>query len=359
MCGVGPRMAKDKREEADGGTPNEHDDGDAGPEMLQVLIERPPTVDEDVERAKIDFRAIARRHPDVARRIRARFCSTERERDEMLQEAEIFLGWNFPTKNLARRAPRLKWIQLTGAGVEHLLPLDWLPPGVRLTNCSGVHGPKVAEFATMALLMLHSHMPFFASRQRAHRWSKRASTLIAGRTAVVVGLGGMGGAVADAAKRLGLKVIGVNRSGRPHRACARTLRVTRLASVLPQADFLFLAAPLTSASRGLVGAKELGLMKSSAGLINVGRGGLVDEAALIAALRRGKLAGAILDVFAHEPLPAQSPLWDTPNLLVVPHVSSDDAEAYMPRNFDLFFRNCRRYLAGRALMNRIDPALEY
>src|SRR5206468_3277604 len=115
-----------------------------------------------------------------------------------------------------------------------------------------------------------------------------------------------------AAKRLGLKVIGVNRSGRPHRACARTLPVARLPAVLPQADFLFLAAPLTAASRGLVGRKELALMKPGAGLINVGRGGLVDEGALIRALRRGTLAGAILDVFATEPLPAGSPLWDTP-----------------------------------------------
>jgi phosphoglycerate dehydrogenase-like enzyme len=327
--------------------------------MLQVLIERPPTVDEDVGRSKADFRAIARRYPEVARRIRVQFCSTDAERDEMLARAEVFLGWRFPTENLARRAPQLKWIQLTGAGVEHLLPLDWLPPGLELTNCSGVHGPKVAEFATMALLMLHAHMPFFATRQRAHRWDKRASTLIAGGTAVVLGLGGMGGSVAGAARRLGLKVIGVNRTGRPHRACERTFPVSRLSSVLPQADFLFLAAPLTAASRGLIGRKELALMKPSAGLVNVGRGGLVDEASLMAALRRGKLAGAILDVVANEPLPVKSPLWDTPNLLIVPHVSSDDAQAYMPRNFDLFFRNCRRYLAGRALMNRIDPELEY
>jgi phosphoglycerate dehydrogenase-like enzyme len=327
--------------------------------MLQVLIERPPTVAEDVERSKLDFRAIARHYPDVARRIRAQFCRTDRERDEILAKAEVLLGWRFPTEDLARRAPRLKWIQLTGAGVEHLLPLDWIPPGLKLTNCSGVHRPKVAEFAVMALLMLHSHMPLFASQQRVHLWDKRASPLIAGRTAVVVGLGGMGGAIADAARHLGLKVIGVNRSGRPHRACARTLPVTRLSRVLPQADFLFLAAPLTSASRGLIGRKELALMKPSAGLVNVGRGGLVDETALVAALGREKLAGAILDVFASEPLPSDSPLWDTPNLVIVPHVSSDDAMAYMPRNFDLFFRNCRRYLAGRTLMNRIDPELEY
>jgi len=327
--------------------------------MLRVLIERPPTVDEDVGRSKADYTAVAKRYPEVARQMRVSFCGSDEERERMLAKAEVFVGWVFPTAHLARRAPHLRWIQLTGAGVEHLRPFGWMPPGLKLSNCSGVHGPKVAEFATMALLMLNSHMPHLATQQRAHRWYRSASSLIAGRTVVVVGLGGMGAAVAGAAKQLGLRVIGVNRSGRPNRSCERTLPVDRLHSVLPEADFLFLAAPLTAASQGLIGAKELGLMKPGAGLINVGRGGLVDEPALGRALKKGRLAGAILDVFATEPLPKSSPLWDTPNLMVVPHVSSDDEEAYMPRNYDLFFRNARRYLAGRPLMNLIDPMREY
>jgi phosphoglycerate dehydrogenase-like enzyme len=327
--------------------------------MLQVLIERPATVDGDVGRSKADFRTVARRHADVMARLRVRFCASDAEREKMLAKAEVFVGWHFPTADLARRAPRLGWIQLTGAGVEHLLPLDWMPPGMKLSNCSGVHGPKVAEFATMALLMLNAHMPALATAQRSHRWDRLASSLIAGKTVVVVGLGGMGSAVAQAAKRLGLTVIGVNRSGRPNRFCATTLPVERLSSVLPRADFLFLAAPLTAASRGLIDAPALARMKPGAGLVNVGRGGLVDETALARALKQGKLAGAILDVFATEPLPKTSPLWDTPNLVVVPHVSSDDEAAYMPRNFELFFRNCRRFLDGRPLANLIDPGLQY
>lgn len=327
--------------------------------MLHVLIERPPTVDEDVGRSRADYLAIAKRHRETARRMRVRFCGTDREREEMLAKAEVFVGWQFPTANLARRAPHLRWIQLTGAGVEHLRPFDWMAPGLKLSNCSGVHGPKVAEFATMSLLMLNCHMPYLASRQRAHHWDRRVSSRIEGKTAVMVGLGGMGGAAARAARDLGLRVVGVNRSGRPNRACERTLPVDRLAELLPEADFLFLAAPLTSASHGLIGRRELALMKPSAGLVNVGRGGLVDESALMQALKRRKLAGAILDVFATEPLPKSSPLWDTPNLLVVPHVSSDDEAAYMPLNYELFFRNARRFLAGRKLMNLIDPAKEY
>jgi phosphoglycerate dehydrogenase-like enzyme len=155
--------------------------------MLRVLIERPPTVEEDVVRSKADYTTVAKRYPDTARQMRVSFCGTDEERERMLARAEVFVGWVFPTTHLARRAPHLKWIQLTGAGVEHLRPFDWMPPGLKLSNCSGVHGPKVAEFATMALLMLNSHMPHLVTQQRAHRWYRSASSLIAGRTVVVAG----------------------------------------------------------------------------------------------------------------------------------------------------------------------------
>jgi phosphoglycerate dehydrogenase-like enzyme len=330
-----------------------------GGAMLSVLIERPSSGEGDHKSVRTQFRGVAKAYPEIARRLSVDFCASDEEREAKLASAEVFVAWRFPKENLARRAPHLKWIQLTGAGVEHLMPLDWLPPGAALTNCSGVHGPKLGEFATMALLMLHTHMPFFATAQRQHRWDKRFAPLIGGRTAVIVGMGGMGTAAARSARRLGLKVIGVNRSGRPHRLADRSVSVGQLHRVLPKADFLLLAAPLTQASRGLIGRAELALLKPKAGIINVGRGGLIDEAALAAALKAGRISGAILDVFSSEPLPPSSPLWDTPNLLVVPHVSADDAAQYMPRNFELFFRNCRRFFAGRALLNRIDPALEY
>jgi phosphoglycerate dehydrogenase-like enzyme len=327
--------------------------------MLRVLIEGSPFGDNNTARARAEFRAAARQYPDIARSLRVDFFRDDAEREAKLAKAEALMAWRFPTADLARRAPRLKWIQLTGAGLEHLLPLDWLPPGVRLTNCSGVHGPKIAEFATMALLMLHSGMPFFATAQRAREWRPHYSTLIAGKTAVIVGLGGMGSAAARSARGLGLNVIGVNRSGQPSRLADRTLPIEKLHKVLPQADFLFLAAPLTGRSRGLIGRRELGLLKPTAGIVNVGRGALIDEAALVQALQRKRLAGAILDVFATEPLPADSPIWDAPNLLVVPHVSSDDEAQYMPRNYELLLRNSRRFLARRPMLNQIDPALEY
>jgi phosphoglycerate dehydrogenase-like enzyme len=169
----------------------------------------------------------------------------------------------------------------------------------------------------------------------------------------------LGGEVARSAWRLGLKVIGVNRSGRAHRLAERTVKIGRLHDVLPKADFLFLTAPSTKQSRGMIGRAELALLKPGAGIANFGRGTLIDEAALIRSLRAGHLSGAFLDVFATEPLPAGSPIWDAPNLLVSPHVLADDAAQYMPRNFDLFLRNARRFLARRPLLNRIDPELEY
>jgi phosphoglycerate dehydrogenase-like enzyme len=327
--------------------------------MLRVLIDRPASELMPAASAKAEFREAARRYPDVASRLKVSFAIDETELASKLARAEVLVGWKFPTADLGARAPALQWIQLTGAGIEHLVPLDWLPAKVKLTNCSGVHSPKQGEFATMALLMLHSHMTFFATAQRTHLWEQRLSSLISGKTAVIVGLGGMGGAAARSARRLGLEVIGITRSGKKSPHADRVLPVAQIAHALPKADFLYLAAPLTGPSRGLIGRRELQLLKPGAGLVNVGRGGLVDEAALVAALRSGRLSGAILDVFAEEPLPKDSPLWDAPNLLVVPHVSSDDRDAYMPRNYDLLLRNCRRFLAGRPLLNRIDPKLEY
>jgi phosphoglycerate dehydrogenase-like enzyme len=327
--------------------------------MLRVLIERPSVATGDVNSGKKQFHEVARRHPDVARRMKITFCGSDVEREQGLASAEIFVAWRFPKEDLARRAPHLKWIQLTGAGVEHLMPLDWLPAGVTLTNCSGVHGPKVAESAMLALLSLHAKIPAMMSDQRAHHWGQRHSSLIEGKTVIVVGTGGLGTAAMQSARRLGLKVIAVNRSGEPHKLAERTVKIGKLKTVLPKADFVFLTAPSTTATRGMMSRAEFAAMKPGSSIANFGRGALVDEPALIEALKSGHLSGAFLDVFAQEPLPADSSIWDVPNLFVSPHVLADDADNYMPRNFELFLRNAKRYMAGKPLMNRIDPMLEY
>ncbi len=275
-----------------------------------------------------------------------------------MQTAEILIGWQLPRQDLRTHAPRLRWIHLTGAGLEHLAPFDWIPEGVVVTNNSGVHAPKASEYAQMAILMLANRIPQHVTNQRQARWQQFFSAPVRGRTLLIVGVGAMGGAAAARAKRLGLRVLGIRRTGKPHRYVDRMFRPDALDRLLPQADFVLVTAPLTPATRGLIGRRELDLMKPEAGLINMGRAGIVDYEALTDKLARGELGGAILDVFDPEPLPSSSLLWRTPNLVVTPHCSSD-APDYVDRTLDLFFDNFRRYLSRRPLRNTVDRALQY
>jgi len=272
---------------------------------------------------------------------------------------DIVKDAKFPRFDLARRAPNLRWIHIIGAGIEPLLPLDWLPRSVQLTNNSGVHIEKIGEFATMALLMLNCRMPEIVANQRERRWQPIFTTSISGKCIVVVGLGDMGGTAARQAKKLGLKVLGVRREPRAHRYVDEVLGIGNLAEALARADFLFVATPLTRETRNLIDRRALAAIKPGAGLVNVGRAGVVDYAAVAEALASGRLAGAVLDVFDPEPLPADSPLWTTPKLVVMPHCSSDDLERYLPLTLDLVFANLRRLMAGKALKNRVDPKRGY
>jgi phosphoglycerate dehydrogenase-like enzyme len=302
-------------------------------------------------------RAAARPFPGLLSRLAVTYSDDLAQLQTALASAEVLLAGGVRADDLGRRAPRLRWIQSTNAGVEKLVPR--VPPGVVLTNASGVHGPQAAEFAVTALLMLHHRLPHFVMRQREARWDPAYSTPIAGRTVVVVGVGRIGSEVARLARRLGLRVIGVRRSGAPDRFVDRMYRPRDLRRVLRRADFVVVTTPLTPETRGLLGRRELDLLPRHAGLVNVGRAAVVDYDALADKLRRGDLGGAILDVFPEEPLPPESPLWSTPNLVITPHCGVDDAAAYVPRCLAIFFDNLRRYLGGRPLRNRIDPARGY
>lgn len=233
------------------------------------------------------FAAACARHPDVAARIDPVFVTDEDGLDAALRDADAILGWRFARDNLAARAPRLRWIQLTGAGAEHLMPLDWLPRGAAITTASGVHGAKAREFATMALLMLHTRIPAMATNQQAHRWRQIFTPIIAGRTVLVVGVGAMGRAVVRAARGLGLQVLGIRRSGRAMAGVHAMGTPDDLDRFLPQADLVALTAPATAATTRLLGAQRLALIKPGAGLLNMGRAALVDNAALIDALEVG------------------------------------------------------------------------
>jgi len=273
--------------------------------------------------------------------------------------AETLVCWDLPTRDLAQVAPRLKWIHIIGAGVEHLTPMDWLPDGVQLVNNKGVHAAKAGEFGAMALLMLHSAMPAIIANQSRAVYDSIYSPSIAGKTVVVIGVGNIGKAVARQAKALRLHVIGVSRHGRPAAGVDEMVTPAGLDAALPRADFVFVATPLTAETRNLVSRRRLDLLKPGAGLVNIGRAPVVDYGALSEKLASGALSGAILDVFEQEPLPADSPLWRVPNLLVTPHISADDGNAYVTLTLQLFFENMRRYLNGEPLQNQVRPDLGY
>jgi len=279
--------------------------------------------------------------------------------DGLVTGNDLIVDPAFPRERLAEAAPRLRWIHIIGAGIEPLLPLDWLPRQVILTNNSGVHAQKTGEFATMALLALCYRLPQIVSNQHRAEWRQIFTPSIAGKTVLVVGLGEMGGAAAKSAKKLGMTVLGIRRNPARHRHADEILPLGKLHKALARADFVVVAAPLTPSTAHLIDAKAISAMKDGAGLINVGRAGVVDYGALVRALNKGKLSGAMLDVFDPEPLPADSPLWRTPNLFITPHCSSDDLDDYLPKTLDLAFDNLARLRAGKALRNAVDPATGY
>ena len=305
------------------------------------------------------FESAVAEFPDIADAIEVFIGWDSDNFAASMKDAEVLLTWNLPTEDLGDVAPKLKWIHCIGAGVEHLLPMDWLPEGVVLTNNKGVHAAKAGEFGLMSILMLHSHMPTIVTNQRDRVYDSLYASPIAGKTLVVIGTGTLGGSVAKKLQGLGVHVIGVNRHGKPVDGCDEIVTSGQLEEVLPRADYLLCATPDTPDTRGLLGRRQLDLMKTRAGLVNIGRQSIVDYDALCDKLEEGSLAGAIVDVFDAEPIAASSRLWNTRNLIITPHVSADDGDAYVPMTIDLFLRNMALHLAGKPLLNPVRPELGY
>jgi phosphoglycerate dehydrogenase-like enzyme len=278
---------------------------------------------------------------------------------EALAAADAVVGWRLPTQLIGTNGAGLRLIQLTNAGIDNLVPLDWLPEATALCNASGIHAARLQEWAAMVLLMLHTQMPHFATAQRTHAWSRRSTSRIAGRTALIYGTGALGGAVARAARGLGLRTLGIRRNPGPAENYDAVLGLDAQHQALPQADFVVLTLPLTPETRGLADAGFFARMRAGAGFANFGRGALVDQPALCAALDKGTPGGAIIDVVTPEPLPADSPLWSAKNLIITPHVSCDDPATYVPDALDLLIDNLARLERGAALRNRIDPGRGY
>jgi phosphoglycerate dehydrogenase-like enzyme len=273
--------------------------------------------------------------------------------------ADILVGYCFPTKDMAKYAPNLRWIHFISSGVEHLAPFDWVPENVTLVNNRGVHLPKSGESFAMFLGMLNARIPHLVTSQREGRWDRVFTSVIKGKKLVVFGAGSQGGEIARQAHRMGLRVIAIDPYVTEHPCCEAVHTADSLKDDLADADFLAIAAPLTDETRGIFDEEVLGWLPKHAGVMNISRGALLDQGALDRKLRAGELSGAVLDVFEVEPLPPGSPLWTTPNLIITPHVSSDDLVNYMPLTLSLTIENVRNELAGRPLKNVVDIAKEF
>lgn len=276
-----------------------------------------------------------------------------------LREAEALVGPASIRALFPAEAPRLRVVFVTAAGLDRMAPFDWLPPAAVLLNNRGTHGAKAGEYGIMALLMLATGMPAFAADQRAERWTRRHGSVLQGRRVTVLGVGTLGGAVAAQAARFGLRVTGVRTRAEPHPSCERVAAVADLDRVLGESEFLVLAAPLTQATREVLDRRRIGLLPEGAGVVNIGRGALLDQDALCEALDAGRLGGAVLDVFVPEPVPPGHRLWTTRNLVMTPHVSADDPATYAPMSLDILLANLREMAAGRTPPNLFDPARGY
>jgi phosphoglycerate dehydrogenase-like enzyme len=305
-------------------------------------------------------------NPDLADTVRFTIDDDLEEIDLGLSSATVLVTSSgvivdprFPRHNLAEAAPQLRFIHLIDAGVEDVMPLDWLPANVHLTNNSGVHADKAREFLMMALLALNSRLPEIIWNQRQARWNQIFTPRILGKSLVVIGLGDLGQAAVAAGQSLGLRISGVRRSGRSVPGVEHVYLPGQLHDALKHADFIVIATPLTAETRGLIDRAALAAAKPGAGLVNVGRADVLDHQALVEFLGNGHLSNAILDVLPGEPLPSESALWSCPNLIISPHVGADDPTSYMTETMRLLLVNVRRHLAGQPLKNVVDPVKEY
>jgi glyoxylate/hydroxypyruvate reductase A len=281
--------------------------------------------------------------------VRVRVAATPADALPHVPEMDVLYGWRFPP-GLLPQAKRLRWVQVTGAGVDWLLGAPF-PPKVALTRAEGVFGPWMAEYTLGWLLWTTQRMEAFRAAQRLHRWEPVRPALLRGRTLGLLGLGSIGRAIARAAAAFGMRVVGLNRSGRRVPEATQVYARRQLAEFVAAVDFLVLAAPLTPETRGILGEAELRAMRPETWVVNIGRGELVQAEPLLRALRERWVAGAVLDVFPEEPLPEDHPFWGAPNLVVTPHVSGPSEPAEIA---PIFNENLVRFLGRRPLRGRVD-----
>lgn len=310
--------------------------------------------------AAVDPRLRVTEVSDLLRAEQTGSPSATEKLDNLLAEAEVIFGLDLP-EDVAGRTPRLKWVQVITAGVEHLLDTGILERELTVTNIKGMSATPIAEFVLGLALMFVKQLPLCFQLKQEKHWQKFTTAELGSKTMGIVGLGSIGREVARLAKAFGMRVVAIRRStqrvGRA-RNVDLVLPRDRLPQLLTESDFVVLALPLTPETNRLIGEEELRTMKSTAYLINVARGNVVDEEMLIRALDEHWIAGAGLDVFANEPLPAESRLWELPNVIFSPHVSGDIEDEAIKAT-ELFVDNLKRYLNGNRLLNVVSRTKGY
>jgi phosphoglycerate dehydrogenase-like enzyme len=266
--------------------------------------------------------------------------------DPYIADTDILLCFSPPmADHVVRDAKKLKWIQALGTGVDNIVDLPSLGAEVLVTNIRGIHGAPVSEATIAFMLSLARDMPRSVHAQDKSAWERWPSQLLAGKTVGVLGVGLIAEYLAPVCKALHMTVVGISGSPRPTRSFDRMVHRDDLLQVAPELDFLIALTPLSPETRGIVGEKVFAAMKPSAFLVNVARGGVVDEPALIEALDSGQIAGAGLDVFSQEPLPSDNSLWKTKNVTIFSHLGGY-SEGYEDRAMPTIAGNMRKFLAG-------------
>lgn len=286
------------------------------------------------------------------------------DEEEAMAHAEVLLRGGIPAsvlEHVLSRAPRLGWIHSVSAGIERVATPGVLERGLTVTNARGVFSAPIAEYVVMMCLAIARRLPQLLELQRERTWQPLTGREMAELTVGIVGFGSIGAEVARLLGPFGSRVLATRRRAERGRGDATNVEILafdRLGELLAASDVVVLATPLTEETMGLIGAQQLQEMREDAWLINVARGRLVDELALRRALEAGWIGGAVLDVFAEEPLPVDSPLYGVPNLVITPHTSwASDLVA--TRSVELFVDNLRRYLAGEPLLNVVDLRAGY
>ena len=271
-------------------------------------------------------------------------------------DAEVAFSGNNPrrVRKLLDATPKLRWYHTVSAGVENMPLPELAQRGIVLTNNSGSYDIQIAEHLMAFVFAASRQLHRYRDNQRGSEWKELQHQELRDATIVVFGMGSIGGEISRLASAVGMRVIGVRRkAGGSQPGIDRVVAADRLADVVGEADYLAIAAPLTPATRGAISREVIARMKPTAWIMNIGRGAIVDEPAMIEALQAKRIAGAALDVFTTEPLPKESPLWALDNVIITPHHSGSSPRA-SERTLTLFAENLRRYKAGEPLINRVD-----